>query len=350
MVAESVRTAVTPQVVLSRTFYRVADGLFPFHAVVERQPLDDTAAGPADERRAQLFDHRRHILAQSVGAAFVGVAREQRYIVDPDTAFGGEAKAQGVFVSGFRWCEGCRIAVPPAVRRQAHVAHSEGLPVGRDDCGAAPRGLFRPDIKFQIVALARFDGDSPVAAVHGAHFAARRGKVEPQGVGCGGVERIFGGNGRSGLRAVGVLRPPARHRQIGTPPHAEAVDRVVRITVRVGCGGIPVGVERAARREYALLEAAVADHLGVKPAVARTGDLLEEDAVERCGNFGPAFAEIDFDATPVVVSGRRQQGRRAGEGAEQSFGIRIHSVFIGVFRCRDGVRGRSRSRSWAAGP
>ena len=347
MVAESVRTAVTPQVVLSRTFYRVADGLFPFHAVVERQPFDDTASGPADERRAQFFDHRRHILAQSVGAAFVGVAREERHVVDPYAGFGRKGEAQGVFAAGLRRGEGRRIAVPPAVRRQTHVARSNRLPVGRDDCGAAPRGFLRADVKFQIVALARFDGDSPVAAVHGA---VRRGKIELQGVGCGGVERIFGGNGRSGLRAVGVLRPPARHRQIGTPPHAEAVDRVVRITVRVGCGGIPVGVERAARREYALLEAAVADHLGVKPAVARTGDLLEEDAVERCGNFGPAFAEIDFDATPVVVSGRRQQGRRAGEGAEQSFGIRIHSVFIGVFRCRDGVRGRSRSRSWAAGP
>ena len=34
---------------------------------------------------------------------------------------------------------------------------------------------------------------------------------------------------------------------------------------------------------YTLLEAAVADHLGVKPAVARTGDLLEEDAVELIG-------------------------------------------------------------------
>ena len=199
MVAEPVRTAVAPQVVLSRTFYRVADGLFPFHAVVERQPLDDTASGPADERRAQLFDHRRHILAQSVGAALVGVAREERHVIDPDAAFGGEGKAQGVFVPCLRRGEGRRIAVPAAVRRQTHVARSNRLPVGRDDRGAAPRGFLRADVKFQIVALARFDGDSPVAAVYGAHFAARRGEVEAQGVGRGGVERIFGGNGRSGL-------------------------------------------------------------------------------------------------------------------------------------------------------
>ena len=179
MVAEPVRTAVTPQVVLSRTFYRVADGLLPFHAVVERQPLDDTAAGPADERRAQLFDHRRHILAQSVGAAFVGVAREQRHIVDPDAAFGGKSETQGVFVSGLRRGEGRRIAVPATVCRQAHIVHGDGLPVGCDDCSAAPRSLFRPNVKFQIVALARFHGDSPVTAVHGAYFAACRGKVEP---------------------------------------------------------------------------------------------------------------------------------------------------------------------------
>ena len=325
MVAEAVGAAVAPQVVLSGTSHRIADGLLPFHAVVERQPLDDTAAGPADECRVQRFDHRRHVLAQSVGAAPVGIAREERHVVDPDAAFGGEGKMQGVFASGRRRSEGRRIAVPCAVRRQAYVVRGGGPPVGRDDRGAAPRSRLSPDVKFQIVALAGFDGDTPIAAVHGAHLVVRRCEVDPQGVGRSLVERIFVGNGRSGLRTVGVLRPPARHRQVGAPSHAEAVDRVVRIAMRMGRSGVSLGIERASRGEHALLEAPVADHLGVKAAVARAGDLFEKDAVERCGNFRSAFAEVYFDAASAAAAGRsRQQGRRADEGAEQSFGIRIH--------------------------
>ena len=117
MIAESVCTAIAPQIVLSRPFYRGTDGLLPFHTVVECQSLDNTAAGPADECRVQFFNHRRYIFAESVGAAFVGIARKKRYVVDPDAAFGRKGKVQGVFVSGCRWSEGRRIAVPFAICR-----------------------------------------------------------------------------------------------------------------------------------------------------------------------------------------------------------------------------------------
>ena len=51
--------------------------------------------------------------------------------------------------------------------------------------------------------------------------------------------------------------------------------------MRMGRSSVSLGIERAARREHTLLEAPVADHLGIKAAITRTGNFFEKDAVER---------------------------------------------------------------------
>ena len=194
------------------------------------------------------------------------------------------------------------------------------------------------------------------AGVHDVHLAACGLQLHVEGMRRRVVERITVRYGGCRLRTVGVLHPPSGHLQVGAPPDAEAVDRVVRVAAQVRGRGVAFVVERAARREHSFLETPVAYHLGIQSAVSRSGDLLEEYSVERGGNLRPAFAEVDFDPAFRVDPSRDDGcGQQADAGEHFFHGSVIHSLlFVGTYingsRCMDGVTGRFRMRGWVWAP
>ena len=325
VVSESVGAAVSPQVVLSGAFHRFADGLFPAHPVLEREPFHDASARPADKCGAELLDERGHILAQSVAPALVGLPGKQGDVIEPDVPF--VRKDQMEFVpSSVGRCRECRRVAPPCpVGRDGDCAGSNLASVLSDDLGPAARRAFGPEVELEVVLFPGFGCDSPVSAVHDVHLAACGLQLHVEGMRRRVVERITVRYGGCRLRTVGVLHPPSGHLQVGAPPDAEAVDRVVRVAAQVRGRGVAFVVERAARREHSFLETPVAYHLGIQSAVSRSGDLLEEYSVERGGNLRPAFAEVDFDPAFRVDPSRDDGcGQQADAGEHFFHGSVIH--------------------------
>ena len=77
LVTETIAVMIPPCIILTRTCCRIAQRLFPLHAIVQRDAFYDAAARPAYKGRLQPFYHFCHILTHAVLPTFIGVFREQ---------------------------------------------------------------------------------------------------------------------------------------------------------------------------------------------------------------------------------------------------------------------------------
>ena len=321
MVAEAVGRVVAPEVVLALAEFGLADGVFPVHAVLHRQPLDDTAAGPAYEGRFEVGDELGDVPAQAVGPVVEGLLREERHVVDLQCARRVETQGEPAVVHGLRGLHDGFEIFPLPVALERETFRGDDLVLRREDFSrhaalVAGCGL---DVETQVVFFARFDGQSVETAVHQPERGcmAVDGQVhglrcfDAQMVGVADADRVF---------AVGrTFDRPARMFVLDIPrntPASQVFGRGVdRFMGRVNA--LVSGIVGTARRKIRLLEAAVEDQFGIDAAVGRAVDVFEEYAVHRRGDFGFFLRNVNVDARQGDFLRRRGRDKACGSQGKQ---------------------------------
>ena len=309
MVAKSPRRPIAPQVVLSWARHRVAESLFPSHAVVKHHPFDDATSRPTHEFRLHVDEKLRQIGTQAVWTATKCVLREQRHIVDAHRSAAGKNQRKVSIVYGGAGGHHRTELMPFSIgvhiksNRRKHPCAVLVINNRRHFTFIISRRKIKPEVVLGIF----LHGHAPVAGINQTRLRVFRspGDFNTHGIGSGFVKRHRRNRHIVTYRTSSRIDFPPGHFFAGKIPlPCDSVPRKVVIPdYFLGLYQIIADRFKSAGNRV-FFKSAVTDKFGIQAAVARMIDFFKKYTVHR-GIYVSAPLIGVYIKTVVGHSGRR---------------------------------------------